>query len=274
MRIRAAALSAALLAPVPAIAAEPVAVEIEPSNFEGEGPTLIENLSERLDGAFANEGMTVDPTAEQRRVHLRIHRRDVFVYDVEIGIRVGDQVVEPGVAPFVCDPCRVLDLCERVEGTVPAIVEAIREHEAPPAAELAPEGDDVEEATTAEGDDVTAGQDSIAARDRPRARALGGVGIAGAVLAVGGLGGMIGGVAMLSRDDGLAKDVEDERYRLRSSYQRPGWIWSGVGFGALAIGATMLAVDLTVLRPRRIRRISASPAVAPTFTGATMRVQF
>lgn len=268
MRSLALLLSAVLVAPSTAFAAEPVAVDIETSNLDGEGPTLEKQLGERVAGALSEEGMDVDSTTEHRRVRIRVHRNEVFGYEVDVRIQIDGDVVQPGVAPFVCDPCRVLDLYDRVEGTVPQVVAAIREHEAPPTAPIV-------EAN--EPNPVVPLEEPIGpvTHDVPRkASVIGPLGIAGAIVATAGLGGLIFGGLRLGQPDTVTRSPTEDQREIHEGVSTQGWTWFSIGVGGAVVGATMLAIDLTVLRRQRKRRLSLGPDLRPGMGGVVLRGHF
>jgi hypothetical protein len=53
-----------------------------------------------------------------------------------------------------------------------------------------------------------------------------------------------------------------------------GGIVLGAGLAVAAAGATMLAVDLTVLRKRSARRLAIAPALSPSMAGLDLRLRF
>lgn len=270
MRSLAVLVCAALMFPHTVLAAEPVSVEIETSNLDRDGPTLEKQLRARITEAFAEEGMTVDPQAQQRSVRIRVRRNEVMGYEVEISLQVEGDVVASGVDPFVCDPCRVLDLYDRVEGTIPQVVTAIREHEAPP-----PTPAEAVVTEPAEPVSTEDGREAVPVPDAtPRkAKAMGAVGIVGAVVGVGGIGALVFGATRINKVEMQRSPTEDQVVITEDSSTQ-GWAWFGVGIGALAVGATMVAVDLTVLRRHRERRLSVIPDLRRGTAGLVLRGRF
>jgi len=84
---------------------------------------------------------------------------------------------------------------------------------------------------------------------------------------------MYGGV-LLSKGSNFAPDTEDLQFVVQERYDRPGWTWLGVGLGTAAIGAALLALDLTILRRNRERQLAFHPLLQRRSTGVAVHLKF
>lgn len=66
----------------------------------------------------------------------------------------------------------------------------------------------------------------------------------------------------------------DDRLNEARDYTRPGWILYGTGMGVTALGAIAIAVDVTVGRERRLRRMTVRPQVGRAHAGLQLRGRF
>lgn len=106
-----------------------------------------------------------------------------------------------------------------------------------------------------------------------KAAAVGPLGIVGIVTTVGGLGMAGYGIVQLGR--GESQDLGDNEHEgTRRDYRPAGRAWLGAGIGTAVVGATLMIVDLTVLKKRRAKAVSVTPTASPTQVGLTLRGQF
>lgn len=253
--------------------AQRISVDVDARDARGRvDSTLEQQLEGKLRGALEEHGVTVvDDTAESARLVVEVRKLDVIDYEVKTRIELEGVERSSGGLDFSCKSCRVVELYDRVLEQVPQVVEAVTVKaddpaDAPaPSAELQPEEP---QASTPEGVPHEPGEEA------PRPRPLGAVGIGGIAVVAGALGVLVYGGVVLQKPDVATVDPADEEFRFVESHSRTGWVWFGVGLGAAALGASMLAVDLTVLRQRRERRVAIVPSLAPTFAGGAMKVRF
>lgn len=109
--------------------------------------------------------------------------------------------------------------------------------------------------------------------ERPRIRWIGPLGLTGMVLAAAGLGGVALGVAFINKGTIVGPATDDLSVLIRD-YTRPGWILYGSGMGATVLGAVALAVDVTVGRERRSRRMTIGPQLGHAHAGLQLRCRF
>ena len=109
---------------------------------------------------------------------------------------------------------------------------------------------------------------------RPRPRPLGPVGAGGIVLGGAGLGVAIAGIVRMTQPDVPLSEPGDREYITFTDTRIQGSIVLGAGLAFAAVGATMLAVDLTVLRKRAARRLAVAPALSPSMAGLDLRIRF
>lgn len=272
MRSLALLLSVALAVPSTVLAAEPVSVDIETSNLDRDGPTLEKQLRERVAAALFEAGMTVDPGTTERRVRIRVHRNEVFGYEVDIDAEVEGAAIASGVEPFVCDPCRVLDLYDRVERTIPDAVAAIRTHESPP-----PAPSEVAPATTPMPPSDAEPREQVAPPledEQRKARPVGALGVIGIVVGAAGFGALVFGASRINPSPIQTRSPSSDEIVINENTTPQGWAWFGVGVAGIVAGATMVAVDLTVLRRQRERRVSVRPEVRRGMTGLVVQGRF
>lgn len=103
---------------------------------------------------------------------------------------------------------------------------------------------------------------------------LGAVGIVGIVAGVGGLGMAGFGISRLAKGETRMTDPDREQLGIASDVRPQGRAWLGVGVGVAAVGATMLVIDLTVLRKRRARSVAVVPALGRGTAGIDVRGRF
>lgn len=251
-----------------------VSVDVEASDAEGRpDPTMEEQLEGELRGALSKRGLTIDGAASERHVVVQVRKLDVINYEVAVRIELDGVVQEPGVPGFACGSCRVVELYERVLEQVPQIVEVVTAEVGEPAQ---PEPAQGSGSGTAEPEPEGAGGNPPREGDppRPRPRVIGPLGYSGIAVGAAGLVGVIYGGVLLVRGPVTSVDASDPRFVVQESYDRPGWIGFGVGLGAMAAGAVMVAVDVTVLRRKRAKRVTIRPALGPGLTGGTVQVRF
>ncbi len=250
--------------------ARDVAVEVHATDDLGEPDvTLEQQLQQRLQRGLADHDVTASHGPADDRIVVEVRHTDLIDYEVEVHIYRGNELVEPAVEPFVCSTCRVVELYARVLDCVPSMVHAL---EPAPAALNEPM---VEVSTTSD----TAVPASVPSRTPPEEahrdepRVLGPLGIGGVVVAAAGLGLVTYGAVQISRGETVAPD-DDERFAIRRDYAGRGAIWLTAGMGTSLAGAAMLAINLTVGRRQRARRVTVRPSVAPSMTGATIHGRF
>lgn len=108
---------------------------------------------------------------------------------------------------------------------------------------------------------------------RTRARPLGPVGSGGLVLGGVGLGVAIAGIVRMAEPNAFMVDPNDTERRIVTYTRIQGGIVLGTGLAVAAAGATMLALDLAVLRKRSARRLAMAPVLAPTMAGLDLRLR-
>ena len=108
----------------------------------------------------------------------------------------------------------------------------------------------------------------------PRLRPLGPVGSGGIVVGGAGLGVAIAGIVRMTQPDPPTSEPGKLAYITFIDTRIQGGIVLGAGLAVAAAGATMLAIDLTVLRKRSSRRLAIAPALAPTMAGLDLRIRF
>ena len=163
---------------------------------------------------------------------------------------------------FEC-PCIDSGVSEAVLQRLPAALEQLDER--PPAAEPAVPTEDEPAAAEEEPPDAT---------PSPRSP-ISVVGITGAVLAAGGVGALGFGISRWAKGEQRELDPHDEERERVRDYGPQGRAWVGVGAAGVAAGATMLVLDLTVLRRRRrAAPISMGPVIGPTLTGIRIHGRF
>lgn len=185
---------------------------------------------------------------------------------------VSIQTQQPGEAPrvletFECE-CINSGLATAVSERLPAALEQL---DAPPAEEPTAV---VEGAPADPADPEIAPSD--ATRDDPArpGKPLGGVGIAGLVVAAGGLGMAGFGISRLAVGETRMPDPDGEQFDIIRDLRPPGRAWLGAGLGVTAVGVTMVVIDATLLRKRRGRQVTLTPSLGPMQAGVELRGRF
>lgn len=109
---------------------------------------------------------------------------------------------------------------------------------------------------------------------RPGSRPLGPVGTAGIVLGGAGLGVAIAGIVRMAEPNVFIPASTNHELPMVTYTRIQGGIVLGTGLAVAAVGASMLAVDLAVLRKRSARRFAVAPTLAPTMAGLDLRLRF
>lgn len=114
----------------------------------------------------------------------------------------------------------------------------------------------------------------LAAGEQAEHRALGGFGLAGIFAGAAGVGLASVGAVRLAQGRTRVVSPADRELTVATDFRPQGRVFMGVGLAAVVLGATVLAVDLTVLRARRARRVALAPFVGPYATGLVVRLRF
>lgn len=248
--------------PTPAIAAwtmepgptEPVrvALEIDPSALPPSRTTddVVAWLEEKIGKTFAEADVEVDGRAETevRLVLSRFGEHDVH-YRIDAGIFMPSRDELQYARRLDCEACSDTEMVEMVSRYAAGAAGWL--HSA-----------DAREPADADVDDDVAARTTIKPErprdDEPR---LGRLGIAGAILATGGVVGVITGAALVGVGRRDSVDAADGKTLHVTDLRTPGIAVLVTGGALLATGVALLVVDQT----RRKRRASAMTAV-PTWT--------
>lgn len=250
----------ALVTPASVHGAEPAA-RIEGHHALGlsEGQTatfdalLLEAISKGADeaGVEARE----DASAVLR---VSISWADDRQIDYEGQILVVDGEQELAIRGFGCRMCGTEQLFDRVRSEVVLALGRVTWPEPEPEADAA--------AAISPADDTNAASDDASPRGR-RPMFIAGVAVAGV-----GLGAMVTGAVLATRDDRIELRPEDPMGPVYAKTLRPPGIGLLIaGAGAMAIGTTLVVVDL--VRHRR-RAVALSPAVGPGLAGLSVQGRF
>lgn len=251
---------------------EQVALEVDPTPLlRHQDASAAEETAAyvREDGVGAlkgvhDVGVTEEAAAPTIVVTLSWVDYEASIYRIDIETR------RPGEKPQMLEsiecPCIDSGVSEAVLERLPAALEQLDE---PPPAEPEP--------GTTPRDEPEPSSDVSPTRpsEQPNHRRppIGPVGITGMIVAAGGLGGLGFGISRVRRGDVLSSDPSDEEREIRHDFGPQGRAWVGVGVAGVAVGATMLAIDLAVLR-HRPARVSVGPSVGPRLTGLRIQGRF
>jgi len=241
-----------------------VAIDIHAEHVDGRIEDPMESqLGQRLGEALVEEGLTLGEGQSPDRVVVSMRRTDAMDYEVKVHVERDGETTDAGTMTFSCKLCRVVEVQDLVLDKVPQIVDALRAEPEPDPA-LAPAQPELQPKLKREP----------TVSEPPKARVIGALGITGAVGSVAGLGGAIYGGVLLARGSSSGPDSADDRFDLLERHDRPGWTWFGVGLGTAAIGAALLAVDLTVLRRHRQGQLAFHPFLKRRTTGVALHLKF
>lgn len=276
----------ALGAPRPAVLATPIAVapdreaqppqavtlSIEHSKLIGPEPEEIAKLTAlyiREDSTKALESehqVSVGDNAEAPAIVVELswvdHSESVY------GVTMRTQ--QPGHAPQLLETfeCECIDsgLTAAVVERIPAALAQLSE---PP--ETHEPVEPIPTETSSDSPPSTAADNGESAKRE--AAALGPVGYAGSVVAVGGLGMSGFGISELAKGQ-VEEPTSDEQRGQRQDHRPAGRAWLGAGLGVAAVGVAMIVVDATVLKKKRARALTLAPMTNPTLVGLSMAGRF
>lgn len=220
--------------------------------------------------ALAASGVEVvdEPDAPVILVALAWEDYEESIYRVDVRTQRPGEVSRL-LETFTC-ACINSGLAAAVAERMPAALEQLdapASQDAPPAADV-PSVEPVgleSEPTPAEAP----------ADEQPRrATVLGGTGIAGIVVAVGGLGMAGFGLSRLVVGETRKQDPSREQLDIIRDLRPPGRAWLGVGLGVAAVGVTMVVIDATLLRKRRERPVTLVPSFGPAQAGVGLWGRF
>lgn len=262
------AICLSLAAPPPHVSAR-VEIDIDPlvANGSTEHPdeerALAEDVraatEEGLRKALEAEGVSLGEGDADATISVRF---DWKVY-LDSHYQVVIEVERDGTATQVSDAleCR---LCEPpkvaavVAGQAPKIAAALEAHavQSDPPDEPPPHGDPPPDEPPPD-------------TEPPKGKAVGRLGYAGIVTTAIGLGGVIGGAVLLSKDDEI--NLEDNRrFEAVDDYRPAGIGTLAVGAGLLVTGAVLIAIDQTVGKKKRNRAARVQHTIAPAITTDTV----
>ena len=105
-------------------------------------------------------------------------------------------------------------------------------------------------------------------------RSLGPVGLAGILVGAAGVGLASAGIARLAGGETRSTSPSDQELIVVTDPHPQGRAFLGAGLGVAAIGLTALALDLTLFRSRRARRMALAPVLGPTTAGLLVHGRF
>lgn len=224
---------------------------------EGQTATFEALLLEAITKGAAEAGVEVRDDASAV-LRVSISWADDRQIDYEGQILVVDGEQELAIRGFGCRMCGTEQLFDRVRSEVVLALGRVTWPEPEPEAD-APD-------TMSPADDTSAAADD-ASWPRRRPMFIAGVAAAGV-----GLGAIVTGAVLATRDDQLELRPEDPMGPIYAKTLRPPGIGLLIGgAGAVAIGTALVVVDL--VRHRR-RAVALSPAAGPGFVGLTMQGRF
>ncbi|NJK31746.1 MAG: hypothetical protein HC927_04615 [Deltaproteobacteria bacterium] len=224
----------------PAPEAEAIRVAVDTSSLtEDDGKRLRELVGAELIREVEVGGFAITEKNVRTTLRVRIEYLDQedLEYAIHYDIQHDDELITD-VPWIACVTCVDAALIRKIQEGLPAALERIREIEEEPA--LPPETADPK---------------------TPAIAPIGGLGIAGVVVAGLGLGTMIAGGVELGR--GVVIEGGAEQTRTRIDHRTPGAALLGVGSAALVAGAILLGVDLGLRAKRRKQAAGAQTLVLP-----------
>lgn len=191
------------------------------------------------------------------------------IYEISI------QTERPGEKPraletFTC-ACINSGLAAEVSKRMPAALEQL---EGAPAEDAEPAADAAPAAANEPSEPEPAPSNAPTDGPSQKPAVLGATGIAGIVVAVGGLGWAGYGISRLAIGETRMPHPEQEQLDIIRDLRPPGRAWLGAGLGLAAVGVTMVAIDATLLRKRRARAVAVTPSLGPGQAGLELRGRF
>lgn len=108
----------------------------------------------------------------------------------------------------------------------------------------------------------------------PAPRTLSPVGLAGILVGSAGVGLASAGLLRLTQGERRTVSYDDREMIVATDPRPQGRAFLGAGLGVMAVGLTALALDLTVLRSGRARRMVLVPLLGPTTAGLSVHGKF
>lgn len=256
---------ATLAAPV-----ESIAVEVDASSIDPEGPGITRQLGGKVSAALTEQGISVDDAAAN---HLRIEVRQTSVmsYDVAFMVEVGGKAVEPGLEHVTCNRCPLVRMDEAVLDKLPDALALMEQASEPERAVEAPTAEEPKVSELPE--DAAEPLQEEPSQPSKKGRALGPVGIAGIAMGTVGLGGVIAGASLLAKGANRTQDPLTPEIGELEDFRPAGRVWLGAGVAAAMVGGMLLIVDLRVLQRRR-STVAVSPVLSPMYGGLAVEGRF
>lgn len=105
-------------------------------------------------------------------------------------------------------------------------------------------------------------------------RSLGPVGLAGILVGAAGVGLASAGIARLAGGESRSTSPSNQELIVVTDLHPQGRAFLGAGLSVAAVGLTALALDLTLLRSRRARRMTVTPVLGPMTAGLLVHGRF
>ena len=250
---------AAWSAPPAATAERPLRVSIDVSVLaEADAPHIERFTLERMEPLLRERTYTRnDDAGDAIEIRFDYLDQNDLEYAVYVDVYDDGVLVEPGIEWFVCSFCPQTMLADTVARQLPAALDLLARAEV--VAPTVPEEDSRVAAAATRPDEALA-----------HTRPIGWLGIAGAVVAGGGLTTTIAGAVELGQ--GRVVESTGAPYQRVEDHRPRGMFFLGVGVSAMVVGLAVVVVD--VVTRKKHKKIAVAPSWMPRGAGVSMSVRF
>lgn len=250
----------------PAFAGEPVRLIVDTSKLaESDRERLRSSIHESVGDSIAEAGYEVVDDGAATTLRVRVEYLDAEDLEYAIYYDVQRDAVLADVPWVACVGCVDAKLLRTIGEGLPKALARVDE--------LASAASEEGESESGEGGGTT-GDPSEDPPPRPQVAKIGPLGIAGSIVAAGGLATLIAGAIELPKGEELGRlDGHTLEYL---DHGKTGRVLLGTGASVLVVGVALLATDLALRSKQRSTKSARVPVpvLAPSFVGLALHGRF
>lgn len=244
----------------------PLRVKIDASALaKADAPHIERFTLERIEPLLAERSYTrADDAADAIEIRFDYLDKKDLEYAIYVDVFDDGKLVKPGIDWFVCKFCPQTMLADTVAKSFPAALDRLEQAEAEVETKAAPAE------PAGEGTPPQEPSDPGEEPSKPP-KAIGWLGITGAVVAGGGLATTIAGAVQLAKGE-VVEPTMSLRQRVES-YRPQGVALVSIGVGAVVLGTAAVVTDV-VIRKKRRKAVAFVPSWLPRGAGAAVSIRF